>query len=72
MPTHEAGRTILPAWRKASLCATGECVEVAQGDGVVMLRDSTQPRGTVLHCAAAEWRSLIGGIKAGAFDGLRS
>jgi hypothetical protein len=71
MPTYEAGWTAQPAWRRASLCAGGECVEVAQWSGAIMLRDSTQPRGTVLHCTGAEWRSLVAGIKAGSFDGLR-
>ena len=71
MPTHEAGWPTMAAWRKASFCAAGECLEVAQRDGVILLRDSTQPRGIVLRCAAAEWRSLVADIKAGSFDGLR-
>jgi hypothetical protein len=71
MPSHEIGLTVQEPWRKASRCAGGECVEVAQGGGVIMVRDSTQPRGTVLRCAAAQWRSLVGSIKAGAFDGRR-
>jgi len=71
MPTYEAGWTAQPAWRRASLCAGGECVEVAERDGVIMLRDSTQPGGTVLQCTGAEWRLLVGSIKAGSFDGLR-
>lgn len=72
MPVFEAGQEALLTWRTASRCAGGECVEVAQRDGVMMLRDSTQPRGTVLHCTGAEWRSLVGSIKAGSFDGLRT
>ena len=28
---------------RASFCASGECVEVAQQDGMIILRDSTQP-----------------------------
>jgi hypothetical protein len=60
-----------PAWRKASGCAARECIEVAERDGVILLRDSTRPRGAVLQCTAAEWRSLIAVIKAGSFDGRR-
>jgi hypothetical protein len=71
MPTYEAGLTMAPAWRKASFCAGGECIEVAGRDGVIMLRDSTQPGGTVLQCAASEWRSLVANIKAGSFDDRR-
>ena len=72
MPVVEAGQEALLTWRTASRCAGGECVEVASRDGVMMLRDSTQPRGTVLRCTGAEWRSLVGSIKAGSFDGLRT
>jgi hypothetical protein len=71
MPVVEAWQEALLKWRTASRCAGGECIEVASRDGVMMLRDSTQPRGTVLRCTGAEWRSLVGSIKAGSFDGLR-
>jgi hypothetical protein len=45
---------------------------VAQQGDVVLLRDSVQPRGAVLHCDAGEWRSFVGYVKAGQFDGLGS
>ena len=57
-----------PAWRTASFCAAGECVEVAQGGDLIILRDSTQPHGSMLHYGAAEWRSFIRTVKAGEFD----
>jgi Domain of unknown function (DUF397) len=62
---------MLSAWRKASWCASRECVEVAGRDGVILVRDSAQPRGAVLECTATEWRSLIAVIKAGSSDGCR-
>lgn len=66
------GQLVPPAWRKASYCVARECVEVAPGhSGVIMVRDSAQPRGVVLQWTAAEWRSLVAGIKGGAFDGRR-
>lgn len=55
------------AWRKASFCASGECIEVAQRDGVIILRDSTQPSGRMLYYAAEEWRSFVQNVKT---DGL--
>ena len=61
-----------PAWRKASFCASGECVEVAQRDSVIILRDSVQPHGSMLHYAAREWRSFVRNIKTGEFDDLGS
>jgi hypothetical protein len=53
-----------PAWRKSSFCASGECVEVSQQDGLVVLRNSKNP-DVVLRCTSEEWRSFVAGIKAG-------
>lgn len=68
MSSDEAGRQVLPAWRTASFCAAGECVQVAQRDGVIMLRDSAQPDGDVLRYAPEQWRSFLRTVKAGEFD----
>jgi Domain of unknown function (DUF397) len=68
MSSNEAGRSVQPAWRRASFCASGECIEVAQRDSLIMLRDSTQPRDGTVHCAAEQWRSFIRDIRAGEFD----
>lgn len=65
----EAGQ---PAWRRASFCTGGECVEVAQRDGMITLRDSTQPQGSMLHYAAGAWGSFLRTIKSGQLDDLRS
>ena len=65
MSSNEAERLVQPAWRKASFCASGECVEVAQGDRVIILRDSTQPSSHMLYYAAEEWRSFVRSVKAG-------
>jgi len=58
------------AWRRASFCGGGECVEVGKQDGMVVMRSSQEPRGSVLACTAAEWRAFVSGIKAGEFDDL--
>ncbi|GAA2878633.1 hypothetical protein GCM10010517_40710 [Streptosporangium fragile] len=60
-------------WRKSSLSSDngGQCVEVATNlPGVVAVRDSKDPDGPALLFTPAEWRSLIGGIKAGELDRL--
>lgn len=57
------------AWRRSSFCASGECVEVTERDGLVLLRNSKDP-GVVLQYTGAEWRSFLGGIRAGEFDDL--
>jgi Domain of unknown function (DUF397) len=57
------------AWRKASFCQSGECVEVAELNGMIVLRDSKAPR-RVLRYTTEEWRSFVLGIKASEFDDL--
>jgi hypothetical protein len=60
------------AWRKASFCASRECIEVGQRSGLVLIRDSVQPHGAVLASAAGDWQSLIRRVKAGELDYLGS
>jgi len=57
-----------PAWRKASLCQSGECVEVAQLNGAVAMRDSG---GHMLLHTTEEFRFLVQSIKAGEYDFAR-
>ncbi len=55
-------------WRKASFCASGECVEVAAQDGMILLRDSKDIHGGVLRYSVDEFRAFVNGIQAGEFD----
>ena len=57
-------------WRKSTRSnAGGDCVEVATNvDGVVAVRDSKDPSGSVLTFTVAEWRAFIEGAKVGEFD----
>jgi hypothetical protein len=72
MSSSEAGSTTQSSWRTASRCTGGECVQVAQRDDAIILRDSTQPNGVVLDWTPGEWRSFISDIKAGHFGAARS
>ncbi len=72
MPSSEAGWPMQSAWRKASFCASRECIEVGQRNGVILIRDSVQPHGSVLESAARDWQSLIRRVKAGELDHLGS
>lgn len=57
------------AWRKArSSIGNGACVEVASMNGMVALRDSKDPNGTVLTYTATEWHAFLDGAKKGEFD----
>jgi hypothetical protein len=70
MSANEAERSAQPAWRTASYCASGECVQVTQRDGLIILRDSTRPDGITLPYGAVKWRSFVAAAKAGKFDNL--
>jgi hypothetical protein len=55
-------------WYKASRCAGDHhCVEVADLDAGVAMRNSQRPED-VLTFPKAAWRDLIAGVKAGDFD----
>jgi Domain of unknown function (DUF397) len=70
MTSDEVGQAAAPAFRRSSFCASGECIEVARRDYTITLRDSTQPRGTMLHYASSDWASFIRNIKSGKLDSL--
>lgn len=46
----------------------GDCVEVANLDPVVAVRDSKQPDGGMLVFDRFEWASFIDATKSGEFD----
>ncbi len=56
-------------WRKSTFSSSnGECVEVADLDGGVAVRDSKDPDGPKLRFASAEWRAFLAGVRAGEFN----
>ncbi|MCA1706621.1 MAG: DUF397 domain-containing protein [Actinobacteria bacterium] len=56
-------------WRKStSSSGSGQCVEVAQFDGVTAVRDSKEPSGPTLVVTPAEWAAFTTGIRHGEFD----
>ncbi len=52
-------------WRKSSLSAENNCVEVAFLDGArhVAIRDSKNRQGPVLVFTAAEWRDFLDRVR---------
>jgi hypothetical protein len=55
------------AWRKASYSdGTGNCVEVAESERLIAIRDTKQGgRGSMLEFGAAAWREFLTAIKDG-------
>lgn len=51
-------------WRKARRSAAdGACVEVAQLEGAIVVRDSLNPSGPVLSFYATTWHILLARLK---------
>ncbi len=56
-------------WRKASRSASngGDCVEVANIDGTVLVRDTKQrDHGQVHAFTPGQWRAFVATLKSGA------
>lgn len=51
-------------WRKSSYSNGGEaCIETASGNGLVMVRDTTNRDGGTLVVSAAGWQAFTAGIR---------
>jgi hypothetical protein len=59
-----------PSWRKSSMCAATECVEVAREQDMILVRDSKSPETPAFRYTTEEFRAFIDGAKAGEFDDL--
>jgi Domain of unknown function (DUF397) len=57
-------------WRRTSFCGGGECVEVAQQDQTILVRDSKHPGQEPLRYTRDEFRAFAEGIKSGELDDL--
>ncbi|MFI2366903.1 DUF397 domain-containing protein [Streptomyces sp. NPDC018833] len=59
-PTSSGG----PQWFKSSRSngSGGECVECAQADAGVLIRDSKRPTGPVVAVATDAWRTFVKGV----------
>lgn len=56
-------------WIKSSLSrANGDCVEVAEVEEGMFVRNSRNPDGPILFFNPAEWRAFIGGVHLGEFE----
>jgi hypothetical protein len=55
-----------PRWRKSTYSGSngGDCIEAADHDGRVLVRDSTDRQGPVIRFSSAAWRDLVAEVKA--------
>jgi hypothetical protein len=56
------------SWWKSTRSGTGNCVEVANAGGNLLVRNSKHPDGPILAFTKAEWRAFLAGAKDGEFD----
>jgi hypothetical protein len=55
-------------WRKSSFSAdTGACIEVAEDDGVVFIREGDDP-DVIVRTTRRKLRAFLQGVRAGEFD----
>ncbi|MFC4069743.1 DUF397 domain-containing protein [Actinoplanes subglobosus] len=50
-------------WRKSRRSSSGACVEIADRDGAVFVRDSKDPAGPVLTFPVAAFRDFVEQLK---------
>ncbi len=57
----------MDGWRKSSYSDAngGSCVETASGNGVILVRDTTDRDGGTLAFSAKAWRTFAEGLKRG-------
>ncbi len=69
-PAPDKMDTTAVVWRKSSYSngAGGMCVEIADVDGGVLVRDSKNPSGPVLAFTDGEWDAFLAGARDGEFD----
>ena len=59
-------------WRKAIRSINnGACVEVAASSGMVVVRDSKDPDGLIMHYPVNSWLPFVAKARRGSFDTLR-
>jgi hypothetical protein len=55
-------------WRKSTFSGDSGCVDVAASHGQVLVRDSKDPSGAVLHFNVEEWEAFLAGVHSGEFS----
>jgi Domain of unknown function (DUF397) len=54
-------------WYRSSFCQAGECVEIAEADGMVIMRSSVHPDSGQIYLSRKEFGSFLASAKAGEY-----
>jgi Domain of unknown function (DUF397) len=57
-------------WCRASFCQTGECVEIAEHEDMVIMRSSAHPDAGYVYFSPKEFGSFLAAAKAGEYDSV--
>jgi hypothetical protein len=55
-------------WRKSTMSAASDCVEVAFTQQSVLVRHSQRPDGQTLTFTLAEWKAFLSGVRNREFE----
>jgi hypothetical protein len=58
-----------PRWRRSSACLPRDCVEVANREGRILVRDSASAAGTVLEFGSDQWLIFVRTISSSRGNG---
>jgi hypothetical protein len=50
-------------WRRSSRCNGGACVEVAELDEMIIIRDSAEPGHTLIAVSRDVWRDFLSWVQ---------
>lgn len=54
-------------WRRSSKCDGGACVEVAELDAMIMIRDSAEPGNAPIVVSRDVWQDFVSWVRTSAF-----
>lgn len=57
-------------WYRSSFCQAGECVEIAETEGLVIMRSSVYPDGGCIYLSRKEFGFFLAAAKAGAYASI--
>ena len=55
-------------WRQSKACGSSACLQVAESEDAVMVRDSKDQNGPRLSFQLEAWAAFVAEVRAGHFD----